>query len=206
MPRESLAARAELDEIAAALDRSVEVLLAKARAAANPAEHPACRRGCAFCCHQLVPLTTIEAQRIATYLETFPRDQRRSIGAAVDRQARRFAAWVATRKPSDIQSRATNLDYLRQRIPCPFLGSQSECRIYPVRPLICRGHHALGSSASCKTGETPFRSIPALDRATKDAVAEAGRLTTLLGLPTSGGLISTFGPLFKAALKGKSGK
>lgn len=201
MSRDQGAAQAALEEISSELDRASEVWLAKARASGRPEDLPACRRGCAFCCHQLVPLSAVEAQRIADYLGRLPRTQRQGISTAIDRQSQRFAAWVAQRRPTDIQDRATNQDYLRQRIPCPFLGPRNECQVYPARPLICRGHHALESSASCETGAAPIRTVPALDQATMAAVTEARQLTTLLNLPTSGGLISTFAPLFRAALK-----
>ncbi len=193
-----------LARVAAELDRKVEAEFAQARASGRPEDRPACHRGCAACCYQLVPLTTLEAQRLADYLSRLPRSDRREIGRAVERQAQKFAAWAATRPPGDVRDRAVNVSYLRQRIPCPFLGPENECRVYPARPLICRGHHALGSNANCQTGEKPIRTIPSVDVATTAALAEAQRLTAQLGLTTTGGLISTFAPLFRAALTGRT--
>lgn len=190
--------------LAADLDRSVAEGFRAAKASGDPAEQPACRRGCAFCCHQLVPLTIIEAQRIATHLATLPRGERRDLGQAVDRQSARFADWVQRFHPGSIQDRRTNLDYLRQGIPCPFLGKENECRIYPVRPLICRGHHALGTSENCQSAEQPIRVIPAVERATAAATESARDFARAMGASTVGGLISTFAPLFQAALKNKS--
>ncbi len=192
-----------IDKLAADLDRQSQSAFDRARATDRPEERPACQKGCAYCCHQLVPLTTLEAQRIADYASRLPRSERRDLAKAVDRQAERFAAWVKKRAPQDIQDRETNLDYLRQGIPCPFLGSQNECRVYPVRPLICRGHHALGTSVNCQTGEQPIKTIAALDQATSAAVQEAQRVTASLRLPINGGLFSTFAPMFRAALRGK---
>jgi Fe-S-cluster containining protein len=142
--------------------------------------------------------------QIANYLQQLPRTERRQLVASVDRQGRQFAAWVQSRKPTDVQDRATNVDYLRQRIPCPFLGAQNECRVYPVRPLICRGHHALESNAGCQTGESTIRTIPGLDQATSQAMSDGREIATALGLTPAGGLISTFAPLFKSALSGGS--
>src|SRR5713226_572920 len=193
----------QLDQVASALDRESAAAFARARSAPKPEDRPACRRGCAACCHQLVPLTTLEAQRIAQYVSRLPRAERRDLGKAVDRQQQRFSAWAAARPAGGIQDRAVNLDYLRQRIPCPFLGPENECRIYPVRPIICRGHHALGSNANCQTGERLIRTIPSLDRATTAAADQARALTSQLGVATQGGLISSFAPLFRAALTGK---
>jgi len=193
-----------IEAIAADLDRTVAGSFAAAKASGDPAEQPACRRGCSFCCYQLVPLTVLEAQRIAAYLATLPRSERRDLGQAVDRQAKRFASWVQESQPGSIQDRRTNLDYLRQRIPCPFLGKENECRIYPARPLVCRGHHALGTSENCQTAAAPIRVIPAVERATTTAMDQARGLTGAMGGTTVGGLISTFAPLFKTALQ--SGK
>lgn len=199
-PLEGLAPFVALDRIAADLDRTVSDWFARARATGRSVDRPACRRGCAFCCYQLVPLTTLEAQRLADYLSRLPRGDRREIGAALERHAIRFTTWLKNRPAGDVRDRAVNLDYLRQHIPCPFLGPASECRVYPVRPLLCRGHHALETSARCRTAEEPIRTIPAVDAATTEATALAQGLAQQLGLPTGGGLISSFGPLFRAAL------
>jgi Fe-S-cluster containining protein len=152
----------------------------------------------------MVPLTTLEAQRIAEYLRRLPRSERRDLVKSVDRQLTRFAAWAANRPPGDVRDRAVNMDYFRQRIPCPFLGEKGECRVYAVRPLICRGHHALGSNQNCQDAERPIAAIPALFQATEDAMNLARRLSAQLGLTTQGGLFSTFAPLFRAALTGSS--
>ncbi len=191
-----------LDQIAADLDRTVDEWFARARATGRPEDRPACRRGCAFCCHQLVPLTTLEAQRIGAYLSSLPRHQRRQIGVSLETHLGRFTQWAKNRPAGDVRDRTVNLDYLRQRIPCPFLGSESECRIYPVRPLLCRGHHALETSARCQTAETQIRTIPAVDAATTAAMRQAQMLAEQLQLPGGGGLISSFVPLFRAALTG----
>jgi Fe-S-cluster containining protein len=195
---------AALDQIAAGLDRTVDEWFARVRATGRSEDRPACRRGCAACCHQLVPLTILEAQRIGEHLSRMPRQQRRQIGASLERHFSRFSAWVKDRPPGDIRDRAVNLDYLRQRNPCPFLGPANECRIYPVRPLICRGHHALETNARCQTGETVIRTIPAVDAATTQAMRQTQELVSQLGLPSGGGLISSFVPLFRAAIGQKN--
>jgi Fe-S-cluster containining protein len=194
-----------LEQVSASLDKQSAQMLGAARADGRPENRPACGRGCAACCHQLVPVSTIEAQRIAEHLRRLPRSERRDLAKAVDRQAERFAAWVATRPPGDVSDRVVNANYLRQRIPCPFLGKEKECRIYPVRPLICRGHHALGTNANCQDGDKDIRSIPALFHATEEAMLRARRITAELGVATQGGLMSTFASLFRAALTGGVG-
>ena len=205
MPR-AVVPSSPIDRIAADLDCTVAEGFATSRASGDQNDRPACRRGCAYCCYQLVPLTVLESQGIAAFLATRPRSERRDLSQAIDRQAKRFAAWVQEYRPGSIHDQKTNLAYLRQRIPCPFLGSENECRIYPVRPLICRGHHALGTSDRCQTADQPIRVIPSVERATTDAMAKAREFAVALGGSTAGGLVSTFGPMFQAALKSGNAK
>ncbi|HLZ10079.1 MAG TPA: hypothetical protein VKT80_15925, partial [Chloroflexota bacterium] len=72
----------------------------------------------------------------------------------------------------------------------------------PVRPIICRGHHALETNAHCQTADQPIRTIPGLDHATEAAVQEVRDLTASLGPATQGGLMTTYATLFRAALTG----
>jgi Fe-S-cluster containining protein len=192
-----------LDQIAQTLDRQAFQLLKQAGATGRPEDQPACHNGCAACCHQLVPLTTVEAQRIARHLSALPRSDRRDLGRNIDRQVQKFGEWVKKRPEGGIQDPEVNRDYLSRRIPCAFLGTKNECRIYPVRPIICRGHHALETNAHCQNADHPIRTIPALDRATAVAMKEARDLTASLGSATQGGLMTTFASLFRAALTGQ---
>jgi Fe-S-cluster containining protein len=192
-----------LDQIARKLDGETTRWFKQAKATGRPEDRPACYNGCAACCHQLVPLTTVEAQRIAQHVATLPRSTRRELVKGVDRQLQRFGAWVKNRPEGDIQNPRVNRDYLAQRIPCAFLGPQNECRIYPVRPIICRGHHALDTNIPCQNADQPIRTIPGLDLATREAVQEVRDLTASLGPATQGGLMTTYASLFRAALTGQ---
>ncbi|HLG50641.1 MAG TPA: hypothetical protein VKY56_03275 [Chloroflexota bacterium] len=83
-----------LDAIAADLDRVVAEWFARARATGRLEDSPTCQYGCAADCSQLVPLSTLDAQRIALCLPPLPRTARREIVVALGRQASRCAAQV----------------------------------------------------------------------------------------------------------------
>lgn len=111
----------------------------------------ACRRGCAHCCTGKVTMTTLEGYRIATHLQ--------ETGAAdiFDRLARRlsskrFVPRITTNRLAEacMRGEAPPTEALEDDAgPCPLL-SDSQCPLYPVRPLGCR---AMVSRIDCgKTG------------------------------------------------------
>jgi hypothetical protein len=90
----------------------------------------ACKAGCGWCCHQQVGITPVEAVGIAAHLDALPADQGGPLKDAVralDRKTRGLT--TAARAQSGLA--------------CAFLGPEGSCRIYPVRPLRCRGLHSV---------------------------------------------------------------
>ncbi len=77
----------------------------------------ACRKGCAFCCHQWVSVTAPEAFYLAKRLK--PRQVERVVATAVDRREARFTGQGTFRSP------------------CPLLRDDA-CTAYDARPLVCR--------------------------------------------------------------------
>jgi len=90
------------------------------------ASHIKCRRGCSHCCRVHVPVLCLEADTIAGYL-------------------------LSSLSTDDIEELKRKLHYIKvhiagydeqeriiANIPCGFLGSEGECTIHPVRPLVCR--------------------------------------------------------------------
>jgi Fe-S-cluster containining protein len=85
----------------------------------------ACRKACAFCCHQRVSVTGAEALALANAIRGRP-----ELAAAV--RAGRFA--LAGRKAAE--GNAPRLSWLR----CPLLDADDGCSVYAVRPLACHGY------------------------------------------------------------------
>lgn len=134
-----------------------DVLVTAARQAALAAGRPVtCRKGCDWCCYQLVPVTGIEARRLGALIESLP-DARRAIVQA------RFAAAASRLTGAGLCDQVTSawsLDraqncrlatrYLCLRIACPFLEDH-QCTIYSERPLACREYLVTSPAQACRT-------------------------------------------------------
>jgi hypothetical protein len=159
-PDDAVAITGELHET---LDGGAEVRATAARNAGRPL---ACARGCTGCCEEMVMVFRPEALRIARWLE-LPEN-------AATRQAflEAYAAWK--QKVGDAPQRLSavfasgdeaghrrlHLEVWRQRILCAF-NQGGACTIYPVRPLLCRNAHAVGTAEHCyaddPSGKPPTR-------------------------------------------------
>ena len=82
-----------------------------------PTADLACRKGCAFCCHQWVSVTAPEAFHLARRLKPS--------------QAKSVAAAAAARREAKFAGRATFSS------PCPLLTNDA-CTAYDARPIVCR--------------------------------------------------------------------
>jgi Fe-S-cluster containining protein len=89
------------------------------REAARRGEKVACHKGCSECCKNAeVPILPPEIATVSWY--------------------------VCEELPRTIQVRlVSRLEHHNKSTECPFLLDDS-CSIYPVRPLMCRGHHLFG--------------------------------------------------------------
>lgn len=90
----------------------------------DPASPPvACKSGCSWCCHQLVPVSVPETARISAYLRELPESEFAKITArlrALDRATRGLTSQQRVRVPK----------------ACAYLHDD-QCVIHPVRPLAC---------------------------------------------------------------------
>lgn len=119
-----------------------------------------CKKGCGACCRQLVPITEVEARRLAEFIAAMPEPRQSTIRA-------RFAA-ALTRLESagvlDLLRRSDRLldemsqspdpvhefglRYFQLGIPCPFLEEES-CSIYEERPIACREYLVTSPAENC---------------------------------------------------------
>ena len=102
--------------------------------AQSPDRPPACRAGCAHCCHQAVGVTPPEVFAIHEHLRA-------------TRAADELAALAERVRTADDRTRGmTSAERLSPAFPCPFLVDD-RCSIYEVRPLSCRGTNSLDATA-----------------------------------------------------------
>lgn len=122
---------------AAALGRSAMAATSKivdGALAQSPDRPPACRAGCAHCCHQAVGVTPPEVFAIYEHLRA-------------SRTPDELTALAETVAVADDQTRGmAAADRLSPRFPCPFL-IDARCSIYEARPLSCRGTNSLDAAA-----------------------------------------------------------
>ncbi len=117
-----------------------------------------CRRGCSACCeHELARgVTALEALNIYRHVRDWE-----DIGSLYEHAAENavtFQQLLAEEMrrepgplgPDDPRVTKAHLAYNRLKRPCPFLDrEQGACRIYPVRPLVCRFFFNLSPAEWC---------------------------------------------------------
>ena len=106
-----------------------ETAVREAMARQPPHAPPACREGCAWCCHNTVGTAAPEVFRITAYLrQTLTPEQLCAAQA-------RIKALTEQRQVLRRDRRS------RAHLPCALLV-EDRCSIYPVRPLTCRGYNS----------------------------------------------------------------
>jgi Fe-S-cluster containining protein len=103
---------------------------------------PACKAGCAFCCHYKVEVRAHEMLLIKDYMSKTFTDERI---AAVLAEAETNAAIIRTLTPEQ---------HLTTNIKCALL-QDNQCSIYPVRPFRCRNFHSTDAAACEQSHNDP---------------------------------------------------
>lgn len=117
-------------------------------------EQISCRKGCAACCRQVIPIPEIEAYHLRDLVENLPEPRRSEIKTRFTAGIERLAAkdWFERMKhygTMSYQERvAIAMEYFQENIACPFLEDES-CSIHPSRPLICREYLVTSPAENC---------------------------------------------------------
>jgi Fe-S-cluster containining protein len=113
-----------------------------------------CQSGCGACCRQLVPISEIEARRLAQVVDEAPQERKAQIIARFEEALKRLeqagllARLQQAADTTTEQRRALGLDYFWLGIPCPFLENES-CGIYEERPVACREYLVTSPASEC---------------------------------------------------------
>jgi len=131
---------------------------------------PTCRAGCSACCrHQLVPISTTEARRIAAIVDVMPEPRRADVRARFEAADRRITAWDTSTGHGvglnhDKQTQDERLgSYFNLGIACPLL-EDDRCSIYEERPLVCREYLVASPPENCAHLEEPDNVVEAVPR------------------------------------------
>ena len=116
---------------------------ATSRIPASTRDAVACRKGCAMCCHLRVAVMPVEVFGVVDYL----RLKLSPDAHAEARERIRLAAAEVRARPGH--------DMFTVNIPCPLLGPDGACTVYPARPLNCRAYHSLDVGACRASFENP---------------------------------------------------
>jgi Fe-S-cluster containining protein len=114
-----------------------------------------CKAGCGACCRQMVPISIFEAEALSAWIRTLPETRQQELAGRFHQALLKLAAsglvdrmvnedWLA----DTASARQLAVEYLYQRIPCPFLENES-CSIHPIRPLICREYLVTSPAEHC---------------------------------------------------------
>lgn len=148
-----------LTQILPVLQALDDSLIANVASATAEAGHPiSCKAGCGACCRQLVPISIFEAEALTAWIRSLPESDQQELAERFHQALLKLSAaglidrlvqmnkedW---RSESEL-NRRMGLDYLYQRVPCPFLVDES-CSIHPIRPLICREYLVSSPPANC---------------------------------------------------------
>ncbi|HZS36391.1 MAG TPA: hypothetical protein VFF06_06180 [Polyangia bacterium] len=149
----------EAAELAEALERDLNGgVEQRAREAARRRLKIFCSKGCNVCCEEPVIVYLPEALAIARWLESPANAAERAWFLDAHRRWRDALGdapeHLADLQADDANRAAYEAAYRAQwqrRVMCAF-NRDGACTIYPVRPLLCREGHALGTADHCVAG------------------------------------------------------
>ena len=138
-----------------AVDDGCEV---RAKKIADDGMKLACSLGCTYCCEQPILVWLPEAMRVAEWLG------RPENAEALRGFLEAYPGWherigEATAKVGETTATGDRMAILKvflaafqKRVLCAF-NRDGKCSIYPVRPIVCRHHHALETSEHCNADD-----------------------------------------------------
>ncbi len=161
-----------------------------ARTRRDKGREVSCRRGCAACCRQIVPISAPEAFRLADHVLALDAPIRDRILARIDAVHDRklpgheasSPSWRSSPRAPTPTGRRWGNRYFDHRIACPFLHEEA-CGVYAERPLVCRHYAVTTTPASWCSAPTlhQIRTVP-MPRPLSGALSDAA--AALTGAPS----------------------
>ncbi len=150
LPSGKVRAEALLPVLQRLADEAARTVTAQAEAIGDAI---ACRAGCGACCRQIIPVSAIEARRLAALVDGMPEPRRSTIRKRFAAAEQRLSAWERLGELDTLLAEGRGdprlaIDYMRLKLACPFLEDES-CSIYHDRPLICREYLVTSDPKFC---------------------------------------------------------
>jgi Fe-S-cluster containining protein len=125
-----------------------------------------CKKGCAACCRQPVPITRLETHHLGDLVEGLPEPRRSEVRARFARASQRLQEAGLLEKLRHSEQLSVQefwllvLEYFALQIACPFLEDES-CSIYSERPLACREYLVTSPAENCaRLAEGQVEGVP----------------------------------------------
>jgi hypothetical protein len=101
-----------------------------------------CAKGCSKCCHTFITSTEMEIDEAIGFINQLPRKIRMPIVRRALVQAREWRDYCNDNKfQIEVEPYKSFVNWTK---PCPFLGEDGSCEVYPVRIVDCRTLTTLG--------------------------------------------------------------
>lgn len=114
-----------------------------------------CKKGCSYCCYPYVGVSLIEGRLAKKYIkDNISKENQDLFLKKILRYKDDYLSLQEVNTPGSLT------EYLNKQIPCPFLSTDGNCLIYPVRPLACRGLAVISDPEECKLDRSKKHFIP----------------------------------------------
>lgn len=143
--------------------------------AATEGKRVSCKAGCTSCCHQLVPVSAVEAKALAQIVARLPTKEGKEVRQRFERVLAKLEEHHLIHQRHDDGPRtalvspidgdgsenwdALNRKYLALHIACPFLV-KDRCTIYEERPFVCREYLVTSPKEHCATLSAELDPLP----------------------------------------------
>ena len=136
-------------------DLADQVVESAIEATEKEGESISCKKGCAACCAQLVPISETETQFISRKIMSMPRQKKRTIMQRFEAAKLVFEGagiWQDLLQPQLIKKERRKefaLKYFQLQQFCPFLENGA-CSIHEQRPIACREYLVSSDASHCR--------------------------------------------------------
>ena len=176
--------------------RKLSQILMKAseERAATQGKQVSCKAECTACCHQLVPVSVVEAKALAATVKKLPPRDGKEVRQRFEQVLAKLEEHHLIHQPHDDGPRTTlvspidgdssenwdalNRKYLALDLACPFLV-KNRCMVYEERPFVCREYMVTSPKEHCATLSPEVDPLPRPAYMTRAIAVAAERMDSI---------------------------